>query len=337
MSGAEDGDMTKTSPRHLRGCVAALMAALMAVGWCIAPPPATPHNQPRDTIHVTADQMRQLSVAKVELHAFRIEKSAIGQIAFNEDTSTAVLTPFSGRVTRLIAKIGEAVKRGAPLLEIDSSDVVQPQSDLIAAVTAMNKARSQLGLAEISEQRDRNLFEGRAGPLKTWQQSQAQLDAAQNNMPAAETAVAAARNRLAILGMTDREIDALQERGEIRRSLPIHAPIDGVVVARRVGPGQYVRSDPGEPLYALADVSTMWLKAFVPEVDLPSIQIGQNVEVRVLAMPDRVFKARITYIGAAFETVTRRMVVRSEIENPGGALKAEMFASFRIATGETAP
>src|SRR5262249_30763164 len=167
MSGAEDGDMTKTSPRHLRGCIAALMAALMAVGWCIRAPEATAQNNAGDTIHVTAHQMRQLSVAKGGLHAVRIEKAALGPIAFNADTSTAVRPPFPGRVTRLIAKIGEAVKRGAPLLEIDSSDVVQPQSDLIAAVTAMNKARSQLGLAEISEQRDRNLFEGRAGPLKT--------------------------------------------------------------------------------------------------------------------------------------------------------------------------
>ena len=77
-----------------------------------------------------------------------MQKPAIGQIAFNEDASTVVLTPFSGRVTRLIAKIGDEVKRGDPLFEIDSPEVVQAQTDLIAAVQALEKAKSQLALAK---------------------------------------------------------------------------------------------------------------------------------------------------------------------------------------------
>ena len=88
---------------------------------------------------------------KVELYPFRVQKLAIGQIAYNEDTSTAVLTPFPGRVTRLIAKVGDTVNRGDPLFEIDSPEVVQPQNDFIAALSAMNKARSQLDLAHIVE------------------------------------------------------------------------------------------------------------------------------------------------------------------------------------------
>jgi membrane fusion protein, heavy metal efflux system len=317
---------------------ASLVIALLQTGsWLVAAPEAAAQRKRGENVNVTVDQMQQLTVAKAELHPFRIEKTAVGQIGFNEDASTAVLTPVSGRATGLIAKIGDTVKRGAPLVEIDSPEVVQPQSDLIAAATAMNKARSQLNLAQLTEQRDRTLYEGSAGTLKAWQQSQAQLDEARNNLRAAETAVAAARNRLQILGLTEDDIAALQERGTIRRSIPIHAPIDGVVIARKVGPGQYVRSDAGEPLYTIADVSTMWLKAFVPEIDIPSIRVGQQVEVKVTAMPERVFTARITYIGAAFEAATRRMVVRSEVGNPGGALKAEMFATFKIVTGESVP
>src|SRR5262245_56968754 len=94
-----------------------------------------------DTVRVTADQMHQLTTQKVELYPFRVQKLAIGQIAYNDDTSTSVLTPFSGRVTRLVAKVGDWVRRGQPLFEIDSPEVVQPQNDFIAAVTAMNKAR----------------------------------------------------------------------------------------------------------------------------------------------------------------------------------------------------
>jgi cobalt-zinc-cadmium efflux system membrane fusion protein len=156
-------------------------------------------------------------------------------------------------------------------------------------------------------------------------------------MRAAETTVEAVLNRLHILGLTDQEIAALQEKGTIRRSIPIYAPIEGTVVARKVGPGQYVRSDSSDALYTIADLSTMWLKAFIPEIDIPSIRIGQDLEVKVIAMPDRVFKARITHIGTAFEAATRRMVIRSEVANPGGVLKAEMFASFKISTGESIP
>ena len=156
-------------------------------------------------------------------------------------------------------------------------------------------------------------------------------------MRAAGTAVEAARNRLAILGLTQEQIAALQQKREIRRATPIYAPIDGTVIARKVGPGQYVRSDSGEALYTIADLSTMWLKALIPENDIPAIQVGQAAEVKITALPGRVFAARITAIEASADATTRRIVVRSEIPNPDGALKSEMFASFTIITGEIEP
>jgi len=286
-----------------------------------------------DSVRVTADQMRQLSIARVAAYPFRVQKFAIGQIAYNEDTSTAVLAPFSGRVVRLIAKIGDRVKQGEPLFELDSPEVVQPQNDFIAAVTAMNKARSQLDLAKIGEKRFKDLYEGKAAPLKEWQQAQAQLVGAQNDLRSAEITIEAVRARLRIVGFTDEEIASLREKGTIRRATPILAPIDGTVIARKVGSGQYVRNDTGEPLYVIADLSTMWLKAQVPEIDIPLVRVGQELEVKVSALPERLFKARIVVISAGADAATRRVVVRSEVPNPEGALKSEMFASFKIATG----
>jgi cobalt-zinc-cadmium efflux system membrane fusion protein len=292
-----------------------------------------------DSVRVSPEQMHQLAVVTAELYPFQVRRSAIGQIAFNEDTTTPVRTPFSGRVTEMIAKIGDKVRRGDPLLEIASPDVVQPQNDYIAALAASNKVRAQLKLAQIAEQRSRSLYEGKAGPLKEWQQAEAALVAAENDMRSAETALDAARHQLRIIGRSDSEIAALQDKSAISRSVTIYSPIDGTVIARKVGPGQYVRSDLGDPLYTIADLSTMWLKAFVPEADIAHVRVGQQIEVKVMALPDRVFKARITAIGAASDATTRRVVVRSEIPNPDGALKAEMFASFMIETGdgESAP
>ena len=111
----------------LAGCASADHAAVK--------PPAKDPN----IVRVTDDQMHQLSIVKVEPYPFRVQKPAIGQIAFNEDASTVVLTPFSGRVTRVIAKIGDDVKRGDPLFEIDSPEVVQAQTDLIAALQGLRK------------------------------------------------------------------------------------------------------------------------------------------------------------------------------------------------------
>jgi cobalt-zinc-cadmium efflux system membrane fusion protein len=312
----------------------AVVAASLGLGWCMDASAEAPPKK-SDSIQVTADQSQQLSVVKVETRPFRLEKSAVGQIAYNEDASTVVLASFAGRVTRLIARLGERVRLGAPLLELDSPDIVQPQNDFLAAAAAINKARARLALATIVETRNKNLYEGKAGALKDWQQSQADLVAAQNDVRAAETALDAAGRRLHILGLTDEEITDLQQKGTIRRSMPVFSPIEGTVVSRKVGPGQYVRADPGDQLYVVADLSTMWLKAFVPEIDIPFIRVGQDIEVKVTALPGRAFNARITHIGAVFEATTRRIEVRSEVANPGGALKAEMFASFKITTADS--
>jgi cobalt-zinc-cadmium efflux system membrane fusion protein len=285
-----------------------------------------------DYVRVVADQMHQLEVVKVAAHAFLDQRSAIGQIAYNEDASTIVLTPFSGRVTRLIAKVGDQVRRGDSLLEIDSPEQVPPQNEFIAAQTARNKARSQLNLAQIVERRARDLYEGKATPFKELQQAEAQLAAAESDMRSTDTAFEAARIRLRILGRTDAEVLELEQHGTISRVTPISAPIDGTVISRKVGPGQHVKADSGEALYVIADLSTMWLKAQIFEQDIAFVRIGQEIEAKVAAAPNRIFKTRIANISSASDLTTRRLMVRSEIGNPDGVLKSEMFASFKIGT-----
>jgi cobalt-zinc-cadmium efflux system membrane fusion protein len=287
-----------------------------------------------DYIRVVNGQMHQLQVVKVETYAFRDQRSAIGQIGYNEDASTVVLAPFSGRVVRLIAKIGDQVKSGDPLLEIDSPEQVPPQHDFIAAQTAKNKAHSQLDLARMAEKRARDLYDGKAAPLKDLQSTEAQLAVAENDVRSADTGFDAARIRLRILGRTDDEVSKLERHGALSRTTRITAPIDGTIISRKVGPGQHVRADSGEALYTIADLSTMWLKAQIFEQDIAPVRIGQEIEARIAAAPNRIFKARINAISTASGLTTRRVVVRAEIGNPDGVLKAEMFASFKIGTEE---
>ena len=141
------------------------------------------------------------------------------------------------------------------------------------------------------------------------------------------------------IGRDQAEVDRLERTRIINPLVTVNSPIEGTVIARKVGPGQYVRADIADSLYGIANLSTMWLKANVPEVDIPYVSVGQELEVKVTALPDRVFNAQVIAIGAASDASSRRVVVRSEIPNPGYVLKSEMFASFKIATsaGELAP
>jgi cobalt-zinc-cadmium efflux system membrane fusion protein len=322
--------------RRIGAVVALLAVALMAGSDTPALAQAPPKAE--DTVRVSAEQAQRLTIEAVQAYSFRAVKSAVGQIAFNEDASTVVLTPFSGRVTRLLAKIGDDVKRGDPLFEIDSAEVVQAQTDLIAAVQGLEKAKSQLALAKRVLDRQMALIAGRAT-------AQREVDAARNDQAAAESdfttaqgTLTAARNRLrVIVGRNPEEVERVERERMVNPLITINAPIDGTVIARKIGPGQYVRNDAADPLYSISDLSMMWLKANVPEIDIPYVKVGQEIEVRVTALPNRVFKARIASIGAASDTATRRVVVRSEIANPDRALKSEMFASFKIAIGDEQP
>jgi len=317
---------------------ALLLAALQLACAQVASVAAAKEPGGDDTVRVTPDQMHQLAVVKVELYSFRALKPAIGQIAFNEDASTVVLTPFSGRVTRLIGKLGDEVKRGDPLFEIDSPEVVQAQTDLIAAVHGLEKARAQLALAKRVLDRQTSLLADKATSQREVDQARNDHAAAESDFRTAEGTLAAARNRLrVIVGRDEAEVQRVERERVVNPLITVNAPIDGTVIARKVGPGQYVRSDAGESLYSISNLSTMWLKANVPETDIPLVRVGQEIEVSVLALPYRVFKARITAIGAASDASTRRVVVRSEIPNPDGALRAEMFATFKITTGAGEP
>ncbi len=112
----------------------------------------------------------------------------------------------------------------------------------------------------------------------------------------------------------------------------VTAPIDGVVVDRQVGPGQYIQAGSSIPVFTIADLSSVWLLAQVREVDAARVQRGQVVEVRVLAYPDQVFTATLTSVGAEVDPVTHRISVRATIANPDGRLKPQMFASCSIIT-----
>jgi membrane fusion protein, heavy metal efflux system len=282
----------------------------------------------------TPAQWATLTVEPVQQRVFRSEHVTEGKIAVDEDRSTPIFSPYAGRVLKLFVKPGDTVKVGDALFTIQAADMVQAQNDFISAATALNKARSAQNLAEIIDKRQRLLYEGKAVPLKEVQNARAALDAAENDVRSAEVALEAARNRLRILGKTDQEITDFQEKGTIDPATLITAPIAGTIVQRKVGPGQYVGSGATDPVFIIGDLTTVWVVAYIRETEAPMVHVGQAIYFTVLAYPDRSFPANISYVAAALDPVTRRLLVRATVNNAAGLLKPEMFASVKILTGE---
>jgi len=278
----------------------------------------------------TPAEWASLTIQPVTERAFRAEYVTEGKIAIDEDRSTPVFSPYTGRVTKLLARPGDSVVKGQPLFVIEAADTVQAQNDYIAAMSALNKARSAVDLAEIQDKRAKDLFEGKAVPLKDYQQSQANLIQAQNDLRSAQTALEASRNKLRILGFSEDDITTFRQKGGINPEITIYAPLAGTVVQRKVGPGQYVSSGASDPVYVIGDLSTVWLLAFVRESDAAKVAVGEDVTFNVMALPGRPLSARINYVAAAIDPATRRLQVRATIDNTDATLKPEMFANVTL-------
>jgi cobalt-zinc-cadmium efflux system membrane fusion protein len=281
----------------------------------------------------TPAEWTSLTIEPVSERVFRAEHITEGKIAVNEDSSTPVFSPYAGRVIKLLVKPSDKVERGQPLFIVEATDTVQGLNDFIAALSALKSARSKLNLAEIVEKRQNDLYQGKAVPLKDWQQAQNDLNTAQNDLRSAETALEAAHNRLRILGRSEEQITSFEQTRQISADTPIYSPLAGTVVQRKVGPGQFINSGASDPVFVIGDLSTLWLLAFVRESEASDVAVGQEIAFSLLALPGSQYKARIDYVAPAIDPITRRLLVRATIDNKDGLLKPEMFANVTIFTG----
>jgi membrane fusion protein, heavy metal efflux system len=285
----------------------------------------------------SATEWASLSIEPVSERVFRAEHLTEGKIAVDEDIATPIFSPFSGRVTKLLVKPSDIVERGQLLFIVEATDTVQGLNDFVAALSALNSARSKLNLAQIVEKRQNDLYAGKAVPLKDWQQAQNDLTTAQNDMRSAETALEAVRNRLRILGRSEEQIATFEQTRRISADTPIYSPIAGTVVQRKIGPGQFINSGASDPVFVIGNLSTVWLTAFVRETEASAVAVGQDIAFSLLALPGSEFKARIDYVSAAIDPTTRRLLVRATIDNKDGLFKPEMYANVTIYSGGDRP
>ncbi len=269
-----------------------------------------------DALDLSDSQLASVKVEPVEERDFPVEKESVGSIDFNEDMSVQVFTPYQGRITALFARLGDDVKKGQTLFTIDSPDLLQAESTLISAAGVLDLTTRNLA-------RLKDLYTSRAV-------SQHEVEQATSDQQTAEGNLRAARDAVRIFGKTDAEIDNIVAKRMADPTLVVPSPIDGRVTARNAAPGLFVQPGGAPAPYTVTDINTMWMLANVPETDSPAFRVGQPVQVKVAAFPGRVFDGRITTIGASVDPNTRRVLVRSVVNDPGRELRSGMFANFTI-------
>jgi cobalt-zinc-cadmium efflux system membrane fusion protein len=271
------------------------------------------------SVELSASEFQQFKVEPVGERDFTLQREAVGNIDFNQEMSVQVFPNVQGKIITLFARAGDDVEKGTPLYTIDSPDLVQAASTLISAAGVLKLTTHVL-------ERDKKLYEVQGIPQKEFEQ-------AVSDQQAAEAAVKAARDAVRIFGKTDADMDRIIAQRKIDPVLVVRSPITGRVTARNAAPGLLVQPGNAPAPYTLCDISTMWMLANVAETDFPLLRLGEEVDVRVKAYPDRLFHGKIVNIGASVDPTTHRVVVRSEVDDPKHALRPGMFATFVIRTG----
>jgi cobalt-zinc-cadmium efflux system membrane fusion protein len=273
-----------------------------------------------DSVDLSDSQLASVKVEPVGDYVFPIEKAAVGSIDFNQEMSVQVFTPYQGRIVELFAKVGDEVKKGQTLFTIDSPDLLAAESSLIAAAGVLEFTTRNLA-------RLKQLYTTRAV-------SQKDLEQAVSDQQTAEGNVRAGRDAVRLFGKTNAEIDSIIAKRMADPILVVPSPIAGRVTARNAAPGLYVQPGNAPAPFSVADISTMWMLANVAETDSPAFKVGQEVKVKVIAFPDRAFDGKISTISSIVDPSTRRVWVRSEVADPQHELRAGMFATFVIRTGD---
>ncbi len=283
---------------------------------------ATPTEPDIIFVDLTEAQAATLRIAPVETHTFETLKTAVGTIDFNENMNVQVFAQYPGKILEATPNIGDDVKRGDILFTIDSPDLLQAESTLLAAAGVLELQTKTLA-------RVTNL-------LRTGGAAQKDVDQSTSDQLTAEGNFKAAKDAVRIFGKTDAEIDAILSKRKVDSTLLVPSPIAGRIVARNAAPGFLTQPGTAPAPFSVADLSTKWMLANVIEADAPFYKLGQVVEVTVPAYSDRVFKGTVTALGTNIDPTSHRQLVRSEIADPDNLLRPGMFASFLIRMGDAA-
>lgn len=240
-----------------------------------------------------------VKTALVERKPFSRQIRTVGRIAYDERLVRRIAPKIGGWIeNQEVNFTGQFVKRGQHLLDIYSPELVSTQEEYLVAL------------------RYRRRLEG---------------DAIQEAVQGSLDLVRAAETRLRYWGITGAQIEALRERGKITRTMALHSPSTGIVIQKHVPEGGYIK--PGETVYGIADISTIWVYGELYEYEAPWLHLGQEATMSLAYEPDVTYTGKVTYIYPYLDAKTRTLRVRLEFQNTDDfALKPDMWANVTLSS-----
>jgi len=314
-----------------------LLSAIVLVAGCKRTPPATsaapsnsPSPGPTQSGAIQTEIVTQQSIAGVI--------PATGKILVPENRMAVIGPVNEGRIVRLYAGQGTRVRKGQKLADLESADIDQAEADYLKALAdyenALRSSAAEVKLAQQSYDRNKLLYEQKITAGKNLQAAEHDLEVAkaagENSVNGTKAALTAARRHLLILGLNDATIDALSKKTDLAAVFSLNSPIDGIVVERNATIGASVGTDAN--LFKIIDLSQVWIDANVFEKDLQRVKPGQEVKLTVPAFPQTTFSGRVIFVDSVVNPDTRTVNVRTEVANPDGRLKPDMFANVQIIT-----
>ncbi len=254
------------------------------------------------TVEIPEDRLQTLGVRTEAVAMKPLQKviRTVGRVAYDERKLATVNIKFEGWIEKLfIDYTGKYVKKGEPLAEIYSPELVATQQEFLNV-------------------------------LKWARQSSDVKDRAVGTMLAQDAGVLVdgAKQRLKLWDISDEQIKRIGESGQVMRTLTVYSPVNGYVVQKPVLRGMRVM--PGEKLFDIADLSTVWVLSDIYEYELPFVKVGEAAKIMLSYFPGKVFSSQIDYVYPTLSGNTRTATVRFTIPNEGGKLKPEMFTNVEL-------
>ena len=237
-----------------------------------------------------------------------------GRIEANEQLVTRIGASVTGRVTQVLAEVGDRVRVGQTLARVTSPELTNMQLNYLRAYSTASQAQRALERAQQLIQAD---------VIGT-----AELQRRESELVVARAEMRATSDQLVQAGLPVEAIDRLREQGNLHPSAAISATLTGVVIERKVSTGQVAQ--PGDPLFTVANLDNVWVVGALPEQVARSVVAGQGVEIAVPALGDRVLSGKIVYVGDTVSVDTRSVMIRTQVDNARRDLKPQMLATMRI-------
>ena len=270
-------------------------------------------------LEVAEDMLRDLRITTADVQAATSAESfatILGELMVNEDAYAEIGAPLPGRVTRLLAGVGDRVQNGTPLVELQSAELGRARAAVMAASGRVTLARTAL-------ERKRALAAERIAAEREVQEAEAELAASQAEVASADASVRA-------LGASPQDAGGSSDAARFI----LRSPLAGVVISRDVVLGQAI-GDNAAPLFKIANLSQLWLSVHAFERDAVRIVPSTTAQVTIAALPGRTLTGRVSQIGGQVDPESRTVPIRILVANPDGRLRPGMSASARLPIGDS--